>query len=143
VASFFLFGQTISTRRYHRAVPQFAKFAPAGNVVSPCARLSRRRRAATITLRCRVSQDEPLLVPSQDEVSSIDFGRFSLSLSLSSAAGGKIVVVVEEDVVWVKYVVHELLADGADVVVERSREHHHLLVVGSQTEDLLDISAHV
>ena len=40
-------------------------------------------------------------------------------------------------------VLHELLADNADVLVEGGREHHNLLVLGSSTEDGLDIIAHV
>lgn len=40
-------------------------------------------------------------------------------------------------------VLHELLADNADVLVEGGREHHNLLVLGSSTEDGLDIVAHV
>lgn len=38
---------------------------------------------------------------------------------------------------------HELLADRADGITEGGGEHHHLLVVGSHAEDLLDISSHL
>lgn len=38
---------------------------------------------------------------------------------------------------------HELLAGCADLLGERGREHHDLLVVRSRLEDLLNIAAHV
>lgn len=41
------------------------------------------------------------------------------------------------------YVIHELLAHGADLLGQRGAEHHHLLVVGGHLEDLLDVHAHV
>jgi hypothetical protein len=40
-------------------------------------------------------------------------------------------------------VLHKLLADNADVLVQGGREHHHLLVLRSSTEDGLDVVAHV
>lgn len=40
-------------------------------------------------------------------------------------------------------VLHELLADETDLLVQGGREHHDLLVVGSLTENALDITAHV
>ena len=40
-------------------------------------------------------------------------------------------------------ILHELLADGAHVLAERSREHHHLLLVRRGLEDLLHVLAHV
>jgi len=40
-------------------------------------------------------------------------------------------------------VLHELLADETDLLVQGGREHHDLLVVGSLTENTLDITAHV
>jgi hypothetical protein len=40
-------------------------------------------------------------------------------------------------------VLHELLADKTDLLVQGSREHHNLLVVGSLTENALDIAAHI
>jgi len=40
-------------------------------------------------------------------------------------------------------VLHELSADWLDVVRERSRKHHHLFLLGSRTEDLLDIPTHI
>jgi hypothetical protein len=41
------------------------------------------------------------------------------------------------------YVVHELLAHGADLLGQRGAEHHDLLVVGGHLEDLLHVAAHV
>merc|ERR1719273_1139728 len=40
-------------------------------------------------------------------------------------------------------VLHELLADRPDVLAEGGGEHHHLLLVGSGPEDLLDVPPHV
>lgn len=40
-------------------------------------------------------------------------------------------------------VLHELAADGLDLVREGGREHHDLLLLWGGTEDLLNISAHV
>jgi len=39
--------------------------------------------------------------------------------------------------------VHKLLADFADLVVQRGSEHHHLLLARRKAEDLLHISPHV
>ena len=41
------------------------------------------------------------------------------------------------------YVLHELLADWSDVLGEGGAEHHHLLLVRSQAEDVLHVSTHV
>ena len=41
------------------------------------------------------------------------------------------------------YVLHELLADWSDVLGEGGAEHHHLLLVGSRTENLLHVASHV
>ena len=41
------------------------------------------------------------------------------------------------------YILHELLADWSDFLGERRGEHHHLLLVGRHSEDLLHITAHV
>jgi hypothetical protein len=38
---------------------------------------------------------------------------------------------------------HELLANGSDGFVKGGREHHHLLLMGSELEDGLDIGSHV
>lgn len=40
-------------------------------------------------------------------------------------------------------VLHELAADGLDLLGEGGREHHDLLLVGSGTEDVLDVGTHV
>lgn len=42
-----------------------------------------------------------------------------------------------------KWVLHELLASGPDLLGQGGREHHDLLVVRSSSEDLLDVSSHV
>ena len=41
------------------------------------------------------------------------------------------------------YILHEFLADGTNVLWERGGEHHHLLLVRSQAEDVLHVSTHV
>ena len=41
------------------------------------------------------------------------------------------------------YILHELLADGANILAEGGAEHHHLLLVGCHTEDLLHITTHI
>ena len=41
------------------------------------------------------------------------------------------------------YILHELLADGTDVLGERGGEHHDLLLVGRVPEDLLHVTPHV
>jgi hypothetical protein len=38
---------------------------------------------------------------------------------------------------------HELFTGGSDLLGEGGGEHHDLLVVGSSSEDLLDVSSHV
>jgi len=38
---------------------------------------------------------------------------------------------------------HELLADGPDVLRECGREHHDLLLVWGRSEDLLNVATHV
>jgi hypothetical protein len=40
-------------------------------------------------------------------------------------------------------VLHELAADGLDVIGKSSREHHDLLLLRRSPEDLLDVTAHV
>ena len=44
---------------------------------------------------------------------------------------------------WDNYILHELLADGTDVLAERGREHHHLLGVRRRAEYLLDVTSHI
>lgn len=41
------------------------------------------------------------------------------------------------------YVAHEFLARNPDVLGEGGAEHHHLLVVGRDAENFLNIAAHV
>ena len=43
----------------------------------------------------------------------------------------------------VTYILHELLADGSDVLAEGGAEHHDLLLVRRRTEDLLHVASHV
>ena len=50
--------------------------------------------------------------------------------------GGEVAVVVT-------YILHELLADGPDVLAECGAEHHDLLLVRRRTEDLLHVASHV
>lgn len=40
-------------------------------------------------------------------------------------------------------VLHELSADGLDLLREGGGEHHNLLLLGSSTENVLDIGTHV
>lgn len=61
----------------------------------------------------------------------------------------KAVVAVIWIVVWIEtwwfwtYVLHELAADGSNLLAECGTEHHDLLLVGCQSEDLLDITPHI
>ena len=41
------------------------------------------------------------------------------------------------------YILHELLADGSDLLGECRGEHHHLFLVGRHPEDLLNVTSHV
>lgn len=41
------------------------------------------------------------------------------------------------------YILHELSADWSDLFTQGGAEHHDLLLMGSRTENLLYISAHV
>merc|ERR1712227_263301 len=43
----------------------------------------------------------------------------------------------------IAYILHELLADRSNVLAESGAEHHHLLLIRSGAEDLLNISSHV
>jgi len=45
--------------------------------------------------------------------------------------------------VHLKWISHELLADGPNFLREGSAEHHHLLLSRSSTEDFLDVPSHV
>lgn len=45
--------------------------------------------------------------------------------------------------VRVTHVRHELLASDANLLGQRSAEHHDLLVVGRNSENFLDVSTHV
>lgn len=41
------------------------------------------------------------------------------------------------------YILHELLANGPDLLAEGGGEHHHLLAVRCVAEDFLHIATHV
>lgn len=41
------------------------------------------------------------------------------------------------------HVLHELAADRPDLLAERGTEHHTLLLVGRQLEDVLHVTPHV
>lgn len=41
------------------------------------------------------------------------------------------------------YILHELLADRADIFAECGAEHHDLLAMGSAAEDFLHVFAHI
>lgn len=49
----------------------------------------------------------------------------------------------ERRVVTCTHVLHELFAGGANLLGERGREHHDLLLVRSGAENVLDVAAHV
>jgi hypothetical protein len=74
-----------------------------------------------------------------------------LEVVLLKTVQGQLGLVVDVDLeglrvrlkLWVTYALHELLAGGTDLLGEGGREHHNLLVVGSGTEDLLNVTAHV
>lgn len=46
------------------------------------------------------------------------------------------------DVVFCR-VLHELAADGLDLIRQGGAEHHHLLLGGGGAEDLLNIASHI
>jgi len=47
-------------------------------------------------------------------------------------------------ITWLStHVLHELAADGADLLAECGAEHHALLLVGRQPEDILHVTPHV
>lgn len=41
------------------------------------------------------------------------------------------------------WVLHELAADGLDLIRQGGAEHHHLLLGGSRAEDLLNVTSHI
>ena len=45
--------------------------------------------------------------------------------------------------ILVAYVLHELLADDAEFLRESSGEHHDLLVLRGEPDDLLDVRTHI
>lgn len=63
--------------------------------------------------------------------------------SRHGATGGGVVEVWREQVEGRIYILHELSADWTDLFAQGGAEHHHLLLMGSHTENLLDVSAHV
>merc|ERR1712203_775251 len=63
-----------------------------------------------------------------------------LDVVLPQPVQGELCLVVD---VHLHRVLHELLADWSDVLGEGGAEHHHLLLVGSRTENLLHVTPHV
>lgn len=63
-----------------------------------------------------------------------------LDVVLLQTVQGQLGLVVNIDL---QGALHELLADGTDLLGQSSREHHHLFLVRSVSEDVLDISSHV
>lgn len=63
-----------------------------------------------------------------------------LDVILLETVQGKLSLVVN---VNLKRRLHELFADGADILGEGGREHHDLLLLRSCPEDLLDVATHV
>ena len=43
----------------------------------------------------------------------------------------------------ITHILHELAANGADLLAQCCTEHHNLLLVGCQPEDFLDVTPHV
>ena len=48
-----------------------------------------------------------------------------------------------EQIGTVDYIIHELLAHGADLLGQGSTEHQHLLLVGRHFKYLLNVSSHI
>lgn len=63
-----------------------------------------------------------------------------LNVVLLETVEGELGLVVDVDL---QRRLHELLADGTDLLGEGGREHHHLLLLGRRAEDLLHITAHI
>ena len=74
-----------------------------------------------------------------DELAVFGF-LFKLHVELLQAVQGELGGFVDVDF---EGVLHEFLADGAHALVEGGGKHHHLLVMGSLHEDLLDITTHL
>ena len=53
---------------------------------------------------------------------------------------GELGLVIDIDL---ERILHELLANGSDLLRECGTEHHDLLLGGGSAEDLLDVTAHV
>jgi hypothetical protein len=63
-----------------------------------------------------------------------------LNVVLLKTVQGELGLVVHVDL---ERRLHKLLADGSDLLGESGGEHHNLLLLGSGTEDLLDVTTHV
>jgi len=76
----------------------------------------------------------------QVEQLSVLLGLLELAKVLSQTVKRELRVVVN---INFHRVVHELLADRADLLAQRSAEHHDLLLVRRRSEDVLHVAAHV
>lgn len=65
---------------------------------------------------------------------------FQLNVVLLETVKGELGVLID---VVLGRVLHELSADRLDFLGKGGREHHHLLLLRSSTENILHISAHV
>jgi len=65
---------------------------------------------------------------------------FQLDIILLKTVEGELGVLIN---IVLGRVLHELLADGLDIVRQGGGEHHDLLLLGSGAEDLLDVTTHV
>ena len=63
-----------------------------------------------------------------------------LNVILLETVQGELGVLVH---VMLRGVLHELAADGLDMLRQRSREHHDLLLGWSGTENVLDVGTHI
>ena len=79
-----------------------------------------------------------------------------LEVVLLKTVEGQLSLVIDVDLEWLgvssclsireretTYRLHELFTSGSDLLGKGSGEHHDLLVVGSSSEDFLNVSSHV
>ena len=70
---------------------------------------------------------------------SVLFGFGKLDVVQLKAVESELGVIIDVDL---HRILAELSADGSDFRAEGGAEHHHLLLMGRHSEDLLDITAH-
>ena len=93
--------------------------------------------------QCALDEDDDLVeleVVEQIIELAVLLALAELDVVLLKTVEGELGLIID---VNLERVPHELLADGTDLLGESGAEHHHLLLGGSGTEDLLNIAAHV